>query len=120
MWRDDGILLDMLISAREASEMSSGLTFETLEGSNLHQNAILHVLQKIGEAATKVSEQFKNEHPEIEWAEIIGLRHRLVHDYRNQSDEGLGIRPIWRSAVDRTAGTARAAGMKPGSCQLQG
>ncbi len=92
MWRDDGFLLDMLISAREASEMSSGLTFETLEGSSLHQNAILHVLQKIGEAATKVSEQFKMEHPDIEWVEIIGLRHRLVHDYRN-----INLTKVWES-----------------------
>jgi uncharacterized protein with HEPN domain len=80
------------ISAREASEISSGLTFETLEGSILHQNAILHVLQKIGEAATKVSEQFRNDHPEIAWAEIIGLRHRLVHDYRN-----INLTKVWES-----------------------
>jgi uncharacterized protein with HEPN domain len=92
MWRDDGFLLDMLISAREASEMSSGLTFGTLEGSILHQNAILHVLQKIGEAATKVSEQFRNDHPDIAWAEIIGMRHRLVHDYRN-----INLTKVWES-----------------------
>jgi uncharacterized protein with HEPN domain len=92
MWRDDGYLLDMLISAREAAELSSGLTFEALEESALHQNAILHVLQKIGEAATKVSQQFKDEHPEIEWVDIIGLRHRLVHDYRN-----INLTKVWES-----------------------
>jgi Ribonuclease HepT-like len=57
---DDGLLLDMLISAREAAEISSGLTFESLERSLLHQNALLHVLQKIGEAATKISEPFNS------------------------------------------------------------
>ncbi len=92
MWRDDGYLLDMLISAREASGLSAALTFEALEESLLHQNAILHVLQKIGEAATKVSQQFKDEHPEIEWADIIGLRHRLVHDYRN-----IDLTKVWVS-----------------------
>ena len=83
MWRDDAYLLDMLIAARDAVRFSAGLTFEALEENDVHQNAILHVLQKIGEAATKVSQSFKDEHPEIRWAEMIGLRHRLVHDYRN-------------------------------------
>jgi uncharacterized protein with HEPN domain len=92
MWRDDGYLLDMLISAREAAELSSGLTIEALEESALHQNAILYVLQKIGEAATKVSQQFKDEHPEIEWVDIIRLRHRLVHDYRN-----INLTKVWES-----------------------
>jgi uncharacterized protein with HEPN domain len=72
--------------------MSSGLTFEMLERSVLHQNAILHALQKIGEAATKVSEQFRNDHPDIAWAEIIGLRHRLVHDYCN-----INLTKVWES-----------------------
>jgi uncharacterized protein with HEPN domain len=92
MWRDDGYLLDMLIAAREAAGFSADLTFEALEESRLHQSAILHALQKIGEAATKVSQQFKDEHPEILWVEMIGMRHRLVHDYRN-----IVLRKVWES-----------------------
>lgn len=92
MWRDEGYLLDMLIAAREAAGFSAAPTFEALEESLLHQNAILHVLQKIGEAATKVSQQFKDEHPEIDWVDIIGMRHRLVHDYRN-----IDLTKIWES-----------------------
>jgi uncharacterized protein with HEPN domain len=92
MWRDEGYLLDMLIAAREAAGFSAALTFEALDASLLHQNAILHVLQKIGEAATKVSQQFKDEHPEVDWVDIIGMRHRLVHDYRN-----IDLTKIWES-----------------------
>jgi uncharacterized protein with HEPN domain len=83
MWRDDGYLLDMLLSAREAAEFSAGLTFEAFEKGLVHQNAIVHVLLKVGEAGTKVSQEFKDEHPEIAWADVIGMRHRLVHDYHN-------------------------------------
>lgn len=92
MWRDDAYLLDMLIAARKALEFSGDLTLEALTASDLHQNAILHVLQTIGEAATKISEQFKEEHPEIRWAQIIGMRHRLVHDYR-----GTYIQKVWEA-----------------------
>ena len=74
MWRDDAYLLDMLTAARKAIVMSEGLTFDAFEKSDLHQNAIVYVLQTIGEAATKVSKEFREGHTEIDWPNIIGLR----------------------------------------------
>lgn len=38
-------------------------------------------LYNIGEHAYNLSAEFKNEHNEIPWSKISGLRHRLVHDY---------------------------------------
>lgn len=38
-------------------------------------------LYNIGEQANCISREFANTHPEIPWAQIAGLRHRLVHDY---------------------------------------
>jgi uncharacterized protein with HEPN domain len=35
----------------------------------------------IGEAATKVSADTRADCPEVPWADIIGMRHRLVHAY---------------------------------------
>jgi uncharacterized protein with HEPN domain len=35
----------------------------------------------IGEAANHVSTKFREQHPEIEWAQIIGLRNILAHEY---------------------------------------
>ena len=45
------------------------------------QSAIHYQIQIIGEAAYKVSTEFREQHPEIAWEPIAGLRHRLVHDY---------------------------------------
>jgi len=39
------------------------------------------LIQIIGEAATRVSREFTETHPEIPWAEITGMRHKVVHDY---------------------------------------
>lgn len=38
-------------------------------------------LYNIGEHAYYLSKEYKEEHDEIPWAMISGLRHRLVHDY---------------------------------------
>jgi uncharacterized protein with HEPN domain len=92
MWRDDAYLLDMLVAARRALKFSNDLTLESLAKSDLYQNAILHVLQIIGEAATKVSPQFKEEHPEIQWVKVIAMRHRLVHDYRR-----IEVKKVWEA-----------------------
>ena len=38
-------------------------------------------LYNIGEHVYNLSQQYKEEHSEIQWSMIAGLRHRLVHDY---------------------------------------
>lgn len=83
MWRDDAWLLDMLIAAREASVIVAGVTEEEFRRSTLHQNALAYVLQKIGEAAGRVSEETRAKHRDLDWLNIINFRHRLVHDYKN-------------------------------------
>lgn len=40
-------------------------------------------LYNIGEQAYYLTDEFKAAHPDIPWAKISGLRHRLVHDYDN-------------------------------------
>lgn len=81
MWRDDANLLDMMIAAQRAVEFSTGLTWEEFRESRLHQHAIAKALENIGEAAGKVSEEFRQSHQEIPWRQIVGLRHRIAHNY---------------------------------------
>lgn len=81
MWRDDAYLLDMLIYARRARDMNAGSSLDSFLAEEMRQFATLHVLQIVGEAASKVSPDFRKAHPEIPWERIMGLRHRLVHDY---------------------------------------
>lgn len=38
-------------------------------------------LEIIGEAAYKITKEFKSSHPEIKWSEIEGMRHVMVHGY---------------------------------------
>lgn len=45
------------------------------------QWAITTPLSNIGEQTYRLSSDLKDQHGEIPWARISGLRHRLVHDY---------------------------------------
>ena len=81
MWRDDAYLLDILIAARRTLEFTAGKTQEEFARDDLIQNAVMRLVTIIGEAANRVSPDFRAAHPEIPWRDIIGMRHRLVHDY---------------------------------------
>ncbi len=94
MWKDDAYLLDMLLSARHALNFLQGLTREQFFQSQLHQYAVAKALENIGESARKISDTFKQAHPQIPWAKIVALRHRIVHDYSN-----LDLKIIWHIAT---------------------
>ena len=54
---------------------------ETVINDPILCRAIVRSLEIIGEAATKVSDEFKAAHPYIEWKKMAGTRNRLIHDY---------------------------------------
>ena len=43
--------------------------------------AIIRSLEIIGEASTKLNDEFKAKYPHIEWKKMAGTRNRLIHDY---------------------------------------
>ena len=65
-----------------------------LSPGGLAQDAILRQLTVVGEAAYKVSRGIRARHPEVLWAQIAGLRHRVVHDYF-----GIDLDAIWHFAT---------------------
>jgi uncharacterized protein with HEPN domain len=96
MWPDDGLLLDMLVAAREARMFVQGVTWERFMQDRLLQRGLINALQDIGEAANNVSTATTLAHPEIPWSDIIGMRHRLVHGYRQ-----INLRIVWETVQQR-------------------
>lgn len=43
--------------------------------------AVVRSLEIIGEAATKLSPEFRQAHRDIKWGNIIGMRNRIIHEY---------------------------------------
>jgi uncharacterized protein with HEPN domain len=67
------------------------------------QDAILRNLQVLCESAQRLSEDRKNEHPEVDWRAMSGFRNVLVHDYF-----GIDFGIVW-SAVERDVPALEAA-----------
>jgi uncharacterized protein with HEPN domain len=79
--RNDAEWMLDIIEAIERIEKYSSRGRDIFEKDELIQNWIVNHLQIIGEACRCISPDFKNQHPEILWSEIIGMRHILVHRY---------------------------------------
>ena len=60
---------------------SSGLTWEHFSHDETLRRAFVRSLEIIGEAAKKVPDGFRAQHPNIEWRSMAGMRDRLIHDY---------------------------------------
>jgi uncharacterized protein with HEPN domain len=81
--RDAGLLLDMLIAARNAQQFIEGLDRDGFLESKLHQSAVIRAIEIIGEASSRVSENTRARHPEIPWRQVIAMRHKLIHGYED-------------------------------------
>ncbi len=79
---DDAIRLQhMLARAREAVAMGEGKTREDLSADRTLELSLTRLVEIVGEAAAHVTRSGQELYPDIPWAEIIGLRNRLVHGY---------------------------------------
>ena len=67
------------------------------------QRAVQHMLQTIGEAAGKTSDETLASIPGVPWPQVRGMRNRIVHGY-------FGIDPntIWRTATEEVPTLAKA------------
>ena len=63
--------------------------------SSRDQDAVVRQLTVLGEAAKRVSADFRNEHPEIPWKKISGLRDVIVHDYFH-----VNLEKVWRIVTE--------------------
>ena len=82
MRRDDSIRIrHMLDAAREAISFAKNRTRKDLDNDRMLSLSIVKSIEIIGEAASKVTDETKNECSEIPWANIIAMRNRLIHAY---------------------------------------
>lgn len=71
----------MLDTCELAIAKLSGKSRQEYDADDTLRLALAHLVQTVGEAAYRVSSPFKERHIEIPWTQVIGMRHRIVHDY---------------------------------------
>lgn len=84
------LLLDMIEAINKIHTYISGITKEQFLSDEKTIDAVVRNLEILGEAANRLPEDFKLRHSNVEWIKIIGLRHRIVHDYF-----GIDLEIIW-------------------------
>ena len=81
--RDRLRLLDMRDAAEKARRYAEGRSRADFEEDEMLQSALVREVMVIGEAANHVSEETRALAPDIDWGDIVGMRNKLVHGYRN-------------------------------------
>lgn len=68
----------------------SDVDFKAFASNNMMIDAVVRELAIIGEATNNLSDDFRKNHPEIPFRDIIDMRNILIHDYA-----GVNVTIVW-------------------------
>lgn len=86
---------DMLDYAEKVRDRMSGISRAQMEVDEDLQLILIILLQRVGEAARNVSRPCRSQLQDVPWTDIIGMRHRLTHDYRH-----IKLSSLWLAATE--------------------
>ena len=82
MQRDDTVYVHQMIDhARKALLRVAHKDRAAFDADEDLRIVLQHLVQIVGEAARRVSPEFQRRHSDIPWSDVIGMRHKIVHDY---------------------------------------
>jgi uncharacterized protein with HEPN domain len=85
------LIADMIESGQKIMTYTTGMTYDEFLSDSKTIDAVIRNFEIIGEAANRLTEEFKDEHPAVEWHRIRGFRNRIVHDY-----SGIDYEIVWQ------------------------
>jgi uncharacterized protein with HEPN domain len=88
-------LRHMLDAAREIQQYVQSAAREDLNRDRKLVHSLVRPLEIIGEAASQVSKELREDVPEIPWPIIIGMRNRLIHAYFS-----INLDIVWSTAAE--------------------
>lgn len=98
-------LRHIAVEADYLVEQSGSLSKESFLASATFRRAFVRSLEIIGEAAKKVPEDFRAQHPQVEWRGMAAMRDRLIHGYF-----GVDHDLVWEVVTMRIPELRRAVG----------
>jgi len=92
--KSDSIYIEHILSSiNSIQEYISGLSLETFLEDRKTQDAVVRQFEIIGEATKRISLDFRDNHPDIPWSRMAGMRNVLIHDYIDVNFE-----IVWKTA----------------------
>lgn len=70
---------------------TNDISFEVFSQDRMRYSAVIREFEIIGEAVAKLSDELKNEHPQVNWQDIKDFRNILIHEYF-----GIDLEIVWR------------------------
>jgi len=90
--KDHHCLESILEAIDRIIEYTSGIkTADDFNNDYRNFDATMMNFVVIGEMIDKLSDEFKNNHPEVEWVKIKGFRNIVAHDYF-----GIDAEEVWQ------------------------
>ena len=87
-------LLHILEAIEEIQTYTSSADLKTFLANSMMRFACVKQIEIIGEAANSITIETRSTFTELEWKQIIGMRHILVHEYF-----GVDFDLIWQVIV---------------------
>ena len=84
------LLEDMLLSMEKITSYIGTMDKDSFVKDARTVDAVVRNLEIIGEAASRIPEDFKTIHPQIPWRRVVGLRNRVLHEYF-----GVDLEIVW-------------------------
>ena len=82
-------ITDMITFAENVINYTDGFNLERFINSGITYDATLRNLELIGEAATHIPQEVRDQHAEIPWRMVIATRNKLTHGYLGIDNETL-------------------------------
>ena len=92
-WGD--YLSDILQSIAEVRTFTRGMTYKSFAKDRKTVNAVIRSLEVMGEAAKRIPDEVRTNHPEIPWKRMAGVRDKLIHEYA-----GVDLEMVWDVAQE--------------------
>ena len=102
-------LIHMIEGIKRINRSLAGVSQEEFLADEMRQSAVAFDISTIGESAANVSEAFQNEHQEIPWAKMRGMRNRLVHIFDYEQIDYEIVWDVAKNALPELEPKIRAA-----------
>ena len=74
-------LMDIKTAVDKILDYTKNMNFEEFDEDGKTKDAVERNFEIIGEAVKNLSDETKNEYPEVPFRQIAGMRDKLIHDY---------------------------------------